>query len=643
MPVTSQYDLLLNAWQAHHVNRGYWNLYAHLSQVQNFAVPGHPPAPYPFGFYLSLAGWLWIVQALGLIDYTAWRTPLVLLEYPATILALKLPYLAAHVAVGLLLFKAAPTGWRWLAWAIWAWSLSPAYLLLMGQNDLPMTLLMVAAAALAARALQMQQVGHPRWRWIGLGSVVLLGLGATYKTAPLMLVPPFALLLSARWRERLMFIGIPTAVFAIAAMPFLTTPAFVNGALLNPEGARLFSNAQLFAQPASLFLVAYVALTLILAMRPHQAARPVDFWIVGAAIFAALFLFAWTQFYWLVWLTPFVVGLIAQDAPRRMLWFSAWLIGEIAFGALLFGMHRDLGWGLLGLGSSQFRFAQFEVVMDLSPLGLRQPFEALWSLLRSAQVAAWLMLLVAAVSGVSKTFAFVPLRRSFAQVMLGVPLLACACMAGVTLFLSRNAVVQEFGRQPVKDVRLSARQPAFTQVLSPTLPMANGLLLWSTAPPTLSLEACAHTEADVFCAQGRPMKNAYFSGYAFWFGLPSGRASHALSFRLVEPSNEASLVIQLGRHHPRFGEQHRVIQDGMHAEGIIRMALLYPFDLVQAGREMVTWLVRDWRVPLMGMSLMAGTALLLARAARLARFHRRRSHAHFGLSSAAPTNDDPHS
>ncbi|MDW8055023.1 MAG: hypothetical protein RMJ86_10850, partial [Anaerolineae bacterium] len=239
--------LMLNAWQAHHVNKGYWNLYAHLSQTNNFAVPGHPPAPYPFGFYLLLAGWIELLHALRLADYTAWRSPLVLLEFPATLLALKLPYLAAHLATGILLFKAAPLGWRWAALTLWAWSLSPAYLLLMvrtrtphplrsqawslspaylllmGQNDLPLALSMTAATLLAAHALSMQQTGHPLWRWAALTSTALLGLGATYKTAPLMLVPPFALLLSKRWRDRLVFFGIPTAIFAVSATPFLGT------------------------------------------------------------------------------------------------------------------------------------------------------------------------------------------------------------------------------------------------------------------------------------------------------------------------------------------------------------------------------------------------------------------------------------
>lgn len=317
MPLTNQYDLLLNAWQAHHVNKGYWNLYAHLSQVSNFAVAGHPPAPYPFGFYLFYAGWLEVLQRLGLIDYTTWSTPFVVREFPAAVLALKLPYFAAHLAIGALLFKVAPSGWRWGAWAIWAWSLSLAYLLFMGQNDLPLALLMVAATALGARAAQQQQSGDPRWWRAAFASVALLGVGATYKTAPLMLVPPFALLLTNRWHERIALVALPLATFVLSALPFLSTPAFVNGALFNPEGTRLFASVQIFAQPVSLFLVAYGGLLILLATRSPEKWQPVDVWLVGAGVFSALFLFAWTQFYWLVWLTPFLIGLIAQDAPRR--------------------------------------------------------------------------------------------------------------------------------------------------------------------------------------------------------------------------------------------------------------------------------------------------------------------------------------
>lgn len=599
MPLTGQYDLMLNAWQAHHVNKGYWNLYAHLSQTNNFAVPGHPPAPYPFGFYLLLAGWIELLHALRLADYTAWRSPLVLLEFPATLLALKLPYLATHLATGILLFKAAPLGWRWAALTLWAWSLSPAYLLLMGQNDLPLALSMTAATLLSAQALSTQQAGHSRWRWAALASAALLGLGATYKTASLMLVLPFALLLSKRWRDRLVFFGIPIAIFAISTIPFLGTPAFVNGALLNPEGTRLFSSTQLFAQPASLFLVAYAVLLLILAVRPHQKARPLDFWLIGAAVFAALFLFAWTQFYWLVWLTPFVIGLLTQDAPRRALWLGVWLISEVAFGVLLFGRHRDLGWGLLGLGSEQFRLAQFEVVMDLSPLPLRRPFEVLWSVLHSAQMAALLGALAAA--GISlarvRTFALAQLRQSFVVAIVALPALACIGAAAVTLLLSRNAVAREFDRPTVSEARLSAAQLMLTQVFSPVIPAGNILLLWAT-PPTdaMLLEACMHADTHTVCALGQPLQSSFFSGYAFWFGSASAGKTRAFTLRLLNPSSEAILAMPIVRHRPRLGEQHRVLEGEHTHEGIVRMSVLHPFNPIQAISDLYVWLTMDWRL-----------------------------------------------
>lgn len=625
MPLTDQYDLLLNAWQAHHINRGYWNLYAHLSRVPNFAVPGHPPAPYPFGFYLLYAGWLEVLQGIGLIDYTTWRSPLVVREFPASVLALKLPYFAAHLAIGAILSRAAPLGWRWAAWAIWAWSLSPAYLLFMGQNDLPLALLMVAATALGAHAIHQQQTGNLRWQLAAFASMTLLGVGATYKTAPLMLAPPFALLIATRWRGRAALVALPVAIFALSALPFLDTPAFVNGALFNPEGMRLFAGVQLFAQTVPLFLVAYMGLLILLATRPLERRQPLDVWLVGAGVFSALFLFAWTQFYWQAWLTPLLIGLVVRDAPRRALWLGVWLICEVTFGMLLFMRHRELSWGLLRLGSNQFQLIQFETVQLLSPLPFQQPFEALWGMLRISRVAALLGPLVgAAVALVQPTMpSLVRVRHSFVLAALGVPVIACVSAAVVVLVISRDAVAQDFDRRIVGEVRLSAEQTSFTQVLSPALPSANGVLLWSTLLPTvLPLEACAHTDTGTFCVPSRPVQSIHynFNGYAFWFGATPSRTMHAITFRLIAPV-ETNLVVQVGRRRPQQGEDHHVVQGKSRIEGVVRMTLLHTFDPTLAGADIAAWLTRDWRTWLL-LGIAAASIVGISR--RIAFGHHRR-------------------
>ena len=127
------------------------------------------------------------------------------------------------------------------------------------------------AAALAARAVADRGNGRAGAMWAALGSMVALGIGATFKVFPLMLALPFAVLLGWRWAEWLILFTVPMLIFIVSAVPFLSTPAFVQGVLLNFEGIRLFSPAQIFAQPASLFILAYIALTLFLIMRPVSA------------------------------------------------------------------------------------------------------------------------------------------------------------------------------------------------------------------------------------------------------------------------------------------------------------------------------------------------------------------------------------
>jgi len=205
--------------------------------------------------------------------------------------------------------------------------LSGAYLLLMGQNDLYPTLSTVGAAWFGGRAIQAQRANQSRRERnsLAVASMALLGIGATFKIIPLALAAPFALVLASRWRDRLLLTVIPAVIFGASAAPFIATPAFVNGVLFNWEGVRIFSAAQIFAAPVSLFVMAYVALLIVLVARPASLARPVDLWLIGAVVFSSLFLFSWSQFYWAVWLTPFVVALLALDAGRWRYWLTLWL------------------------------------------------------------------------------------------------------------------------------------------------------------------------------------------------------------------------------------------------------------------------------------------------------------------------------
>ena len=454
---------------------------------------------------------------------------------------------------------------------------------------------------------------------LAVASMALLGLGATFKIIPLALAAPFALVLASRWRDRLLLAGIPAVIFGASAAPFIATPAFVNGVLFNWEGVRIFSAAQVFASPVSLFVMAYVALLIILVARPASLARPVDLWLIGAIVFSSLFLFSWSQFYWAVWLTPFVVALLALDAGRWHYWLALWLVIEVTFAALLFSLHRDFSIGLLAGISLSFRFAQLDAVIGSFIPALRQPVEMLWTVARSAQTTARLLVFAGALgllvfSGLPIWRRYMPAQQRNVAVMnwatvLVLPALAGALAAIAVFGLSRYAVAREFGRDEIARVALSAEQPALEQTIAPVAQSLTGLLLLvsradSAALPA-TLQVCASSDASQpgssACSQGRLIQTGLFYGYGFVFTppLPATEHPYRFVFRLIDPAPDAHVALAIVRPPALRHQDYAAAQGNQTFAGLARLTLLHAFDAGQALQDMSSRLAEDGRLPVL--------------------------------------------
>lgn len=638
MPLTSQNDLVLTAWQSHYINQGHWNIYAYMTRLyeeRNF-VTNHPPAAYPYGFYAFTAAWLEGLRLAGLIDYNGWTTQWAISGHALWFLLLKLPLLAVDLAIGVLLLKAARPGYGLLAWAGWAWSGSVAYMLLMGQNDLYPTLFTVLATVLGARALDARQSGRGCSFALSVASMAMLGIGATFKIIPLALAAPFALVLAPRWRDRLLLTAVPVLIFGASALPFVFTPAFVDGVLFNWEGVRVFSAAQIFATPTSLFIMAYVALLVVLVSRSYSVTRPPDLWLIGAAVFSSLFLFSWSQFYWAVWLTPFALGLIVVDAQRYRYWAALWLILEVAFCALLFSLHRDFSIGLLASMSSFFRFAQLDAVIALFTPGLARPVEILWTVMRTAEATAQLMILVGAMGALILPALPIGWRppernlqsswqislRNWAGVLL-MPAIIAILGAVIVFTLSRSAVAHDFWYPVSGQITLTAAQPILKQTIPPPREDVTGLLLAASPSASASLPSamrlCARPASSSIetssptCAPGRLIQTALFHGYGFIFAPPlPGRAHpYALEFQLMDaaPDTRATLTVVA----PPDGEKELYsLQHGEWTQtGIARLVLLRAFNGASALSALQARLLEDRRLLILwGLSLAICLAII---------------------------------
>jgi hypothetical protein len=586
---------------------------------EKYVPPGHPPAPYPYTEYLLAAAWLELLRLIGLVTYEGWTHIWALPSRNLWFFLLKLPLLVADVLIGSLLLKlAAP--WRGLcAWVLWSWSATAAYLLFMGQHDLYPTLFVVLAAYLSSRAIAIRRLGGSQRQAnaLSVGSMLALGIGATFKLFPLFLVPPFAVLLTPRWRERVLLSTIPVAVFAISALPFLSTPAFVSGVLFNFEGIRLFSTVQVFAVPVSLFLVAYAVLLLVLIARPWTLVRPVDIYLAGAVVFGSFFLFSWSQFHWTVWLTPFIVALAAYDAGRSRYWLMLWLVIELTSVMILFSLHRDLSIGLLAGTSLSFRFAQLDTVLALFAPTLRQPVELLWTTARSIQAAARLLVFIGAIALLVAPKLAIWRRASSRQlshvkpaqlsVLLMTPTLIGLLAAASVFAVSRHAVVREYGLKEVQRVVLTSEQPFLTQTLPPITATLTGLLL-NVAPNESNtqpsgLQACIVVSNGEHCARGTLIGNSY------GFRLPVPVVLHAapvtVAFRLVESADNVRVVVPVASVRRPQDFQLRQAQTALTGH-VVRMTLLRSFDTGQALTEVGQRLIQDWRLFIVWPATIAG-------------------------------------
>lgn len=239
-----------------------------------------------------------------------------------TLVALKLPYLAFDLAAGGVLLALAAGAAPHLARRAWVfWMLSPIGLyagyVFARYEAFPVAF--VLAALLAAER---------RRPWL---AALLLGLGITMRTYPLLLVPIFALIVVRRPLQQL-------AWAALAVTPFALVMAS-NQVLFDAAGelARLrdFSTGATFfayALPVDgdgqvlLFPLAALLLAGALLGRQHRwwagGEVGVDrLWVWLLVFHAAMFGLATFSAHYLMWLTPFVaLALLRRPDWRGTLW-----------------------------------------------------------------------------------------------------------------------------------------------------------------------------------------------------------------------------------------------------------------------------------------------------------------------------------
>lgn len=301
---------------------------------------------------------------------------------------LKLPYVAAELAAGwllwLLLRDSASEQARRRAWIFWM--LSPAALyatLVFGRYEAFPVLAVVAALLLAER-------GRPLW------AAVVLGAGMTLRAYPILLVPFFALTLYRGLPRQIAWSGLAVAPFA-ASMALNRLVGGNFGELAAVGDFNFGGNWFAFGlQPERggpglyWFVVIAGALALYLLGRDRGwwGSAPVparDLW--RWLVLAHLGMFAFSQFsaHYLMWLTPAIALLLGRTTRRGVTELHlVQVLASFAAIALLFGGALFTG-VLGGLGETT------RTLLPLGPVlpgaGGEQLADVLWSVFWVATLA----------------------------------------------------------------------------------------------------------------------------------------------------------------------------------------------------------------------------------------------------------------
>jgi hypothetical protein len=259
------------------------------------AGPQAPDFSYPPLTYFTLGSYQWLVHPLLGKEFNSWIydfsgltsiSPFIF-RY---LLLLKLPYLIFDLLIGLLLYKFFKEEDDKKE-ALLFWFFNPLNLYgiyVVGQFDIIPSLL----AFLGVFLFRQNKVFF---------SALCLGLGAAFKSFPLLLLPFFLTCLKD-FKKSSYFAYICLSTYLLFTLPFILSPSFQKYVLFSNQSQRIFQfKIPLFFADISLFLILGGLLGLLALKKKSE---PLIFFLTSVL----LLIFAVSHFHphWIVWLTPFL-------------------------------------------------------------------------------------------------------------------------------------------------------------------------------------------------------------------------------------------------------------------------------------------------------------------------------------------------
>lgn len=590
MPVTGQHDVMFMAWQTHFITTGHTNLYAYLYERFGDVVMNRPAvwAPYPYGFYAFTSLWLTLIERIGLVELTDWNMVWELAHPARIVFLLKLAYLPFDILIGYILYLSGQGRRGRLLWALWAWSPTAIYTpFMMGQNDVYAAAFMTAGLYSAEWAIRFpRSPGRPLGKW-ALLSVLFLGAGATFKTFPLLLIPVVSLLLTDGWRQRFGLMCLGGSVFGLLTLPFLTTPAFLDGVLLNPEGLQLFRESHLFGYPVPLFFVSYAALLIYLSSKITPTVHN-EVWTAGLVSLALIFFFVPTPLYWLIWITPLFVVSVGYKGLRA---FVAWVVLQLGFSILLLNQHPELGIALPVHLSDEFNIPNLSTTMSLTQPLIQRGLAHLWLLMNSAIVAALGIVLWYVPSSIREeegtVQAFCHCKKTPVIVS---SVLVMFLGLGLNLYLARNLVSRNNWLE-WDQLTVSSENPTVWQTFIPEFVPVTGvrLRILNASDSAACLQAClirkdGSDERELACSSANISQQVENQSLYFLFDNPlllELDRVYALRFHLETPGATITFPYSADRSDMQVQSNDTTIA------GTMDISILRPFSIRNALKTLV--------------------------------------------------------
>ncbi len=326
-------DIKIIFYLSQFLSQGVINIYHYIAVHPELSTHGsfvYPPLAYFFfGTIFPVLKWL---AGSGFTDWLGMGNDAVAVPHLFRYLfLLKLPVIAAHLAVGYCLSRLISQPRRQsLALLVWFFNPISIYTVaFMGQIDV----LPVLATVLALLWIK----DRPYL------SVFLLGLGAAFKTYPLLLLPFAALLAARRFRHSLLLLATGLLPYLLFISPYLLTPAFYTDTLTSGLSQRILQIGLPIGSGESLLLVPVFLLFLLLTAAYLHRGQSHRFAAYCLAV--TLIPIASSHFHpqWVLWSLPFVSLFLATQ--------SFWSVALLFFGSFIgiIGLFPDkfLTWGLL--------------------------------------------------------------------------------------------------------------------------------------------------------------------------------------------------------------------------------------------------------------------------------------------------------